>query len=249
MKKAGLDPKTIVGGKARCGEIDWRYSGDKKNIGNLKYGKIDSVIMSPPYSEGIGHVAGEKASDEHKKRLEYQRRQTEGWTEGNIAKMKHGDIDAIVTSPPYEKVISGGKEGPNATSDPDLWEREFRGKHRDKDQKGFEIAYSNDKSNIGNLKGQTYLEAMHQVYAECFKVLKKGGYMVLVVKNFIRNKKIVDLAGDTVKLCESVGFKHVRTHKRKLTNHSFWVINYRKRYPDAPAPRVDFEHVLVFQKV
>jgi len=233
MEKAGLDPKTIVGGKARCGEIDWRYSGDKKNIGNLKYGKVDSVIMSPPYSEGIGHVAGERASDEHKKRLEYQRRQAEGWTEGNIAKMKHGDIDAIVTSPPYEEVMGKKHHSPRA----DLISKE---KHHP-------VTYSKDKDNIGNLRGQTYLEAMHQVYAECFKVLKQGGYMILVVKNFIRNKKIVDLAGDTVKLCESVGFKHVRTHKRKLTQLSFWIINYRKRYPDAP--KVDHEHVLVFQKV
>lgn len=227
------------------------YSDDPSNIGNLKYGSVDSIVMSPPYSEGIGHVAGEKASDEHKKRLEYQRRQAEGWAEGNIAKMKHGDIDAIVTSPPYHDnksdwdVTSGAaREGEIVTY------TDERGKER---------------QNIGNIHyydrgkplshkyakapkdAQTYLDAMHQVYAECFKVLKEGGYMVLVVKNFIRNKKIVDLAVDTVKLCESVGFRHVRTHKRKLTNFSFWIINYRKRYPDAP--RVDFEHVLVFQKV
>lgn len=36
MKKAGHDPKTIVGGKARCGEIDWQYSENKDNLGNLK---------------------------------------------------------------------------------------------------------------------------------------------------------------------------------------------------------------------
>lgn len=36
MKKAGHDPKTIIGRKARCGEIDWQYSEDKDNLGNLK---------------------------------------------------------------------------------------------------------------------------------------------------------------------------------------------------------------------
>lgn len=32
MREAGLDPKTIVGGKARCDEINWRYSASDKNI-------------------------------------------------------------------------------------------------------------------------------------------------------------------------------------------------------------------------
>ena len=50
MKKAGLDPKTIVGGKARCGQIDWKYGDGKDNIGNLKHGEIDSIITSPPYA-------------------------------------------------------------------------------------------------------------------------------------------------------------------------------------------------------
>jgi len=48
-----------------------------------------------PYSEGIGHKAGPRASETYKDRLELQRRYTETMiSEGNIANLKHGNIDA-----------------------------------------------------------------------------------------------------------------------------------------------------------
>ncbi len=62
MKKAGHDPKTIVGGKARCGEIDWQYSEDSNNIGNLSKGDIDTIITSPPYEGAMESSRHAKSS-------------------------------------------------------------------------------------------------------------------------------------------------------------------------------------------
>ena len=71
-----------------------------ENIANFPHGSIDTIITSPPYSEGIGHEAGPRASETYKWRLELQRRYTETMrSEGNIAKLRHGDIDAIITQP------------------------------------------------------------------------------------------------------------------------------------------------------
>ena len=100
--------------------------------------------------------------------------------------------------------------------------------------------------NIGNLKSQSYLEAMLQVYQQCYKVLKPQGLMILVVKNFLRNQKEVDLRADTIKLCELSGFQLLEEHHRILPSQSFWRVIYQKRYPLAPI--IDREFVLVFAK-
>jgi len=226
--------------------------GDARNLSSL-LGEVDQIVFSPPFANlnkgggiAVKGYEGEYGKDE-KLKDRHARRLSED--PNNIDNIKrYGSVDSIVMSPPYKTATEGSGLYKHPEKAPTL-----RGVCNRPDG----LRTSTDPENIDNLKygsvidfedgKQTYLQAMHRVYAECLKVLKQGGYMILVVKNFIRNKKIVDLAGDTVKLCESVGFKHVRTHKRKLTQLSFWIINYRKRYPDAP--RVDYEHVLVFQKV
>lgn len=203
--------------------------GDARNLSSI-LGNVDQIVFSPPHGDAL---SARRKGYTKIKQLEKTRQYPS--SPDNIGNLKYGKVDSVIMSPPYEGMMDAKRH-----TDSGICGR---------DPKMVKMRYetAGQKENIGSFKGQTYLDAMHQVYAECYKVLKKGGYMVLVVKNFIRNKKIVDLAGDTVKLCESVGFKHVRTHKRKLTQLSFWIINYRKRYPDAP--KVDFEHVLVFQKV
>ena len=70
--------------------------------------------------------------------------------------------------------------------------------------------------------------------------------MVLVLKNFIRNKKEVDLKSDTIKLCEHVGFQFLEEHHRILPSQSFWRTIYRQHYPDAPV--IDREYILVFKR-
>jgi len=82
--------------------------------------------------------------------------------------------------------------------------------------------YSPNEDNIGNLKSDSYLQAMLQVYEQCWKVLKDNGLMILVLKNFIRDKKIVRLDLDTISLCEQAEFSLQERHYRKLTAQSFW---------------------------
>ena len=109
-----------------------------------------------------------------------------------------------------------------------------------------QYSYGKNQENIGNLKEQSYLQAMAQVYRSCYNVLKDGGLLILIVKNFIRNKKIVRLDIDTIRLCESAGFRLKERLQRKLTQQSFWRTIYYQRYPDAP--KIEAEDVLVFEK-
>ncbi|GAI13443.1 unnamed protein product, partial [marine sediment metagenome] len=102
------------------------------------------------------------------------------------------------------------------------------------------------ENNIGNLKGDTYLQAMLQVYRSCFAVLRDGGLMILVVKNFIRNKQVVRLDEDTIKLCEQAGFSFLERHYRKLTSQSFWRTIYHQKHPEVE--KIEHEDVLVLIK-
>ena len=83
--------------------------GDARKLSELLQRKADAVVTSPPYSEGIGHDSGDNASAEYRNRLEMQRRYTRQMrADGNIAKLRHGNIDAIITSPPYAEANRGG---------------------------------------------------------------------------------------------------------------------------------------------
>ena len=216
----------------------------KQNIGNLSHGNVDAIITSPPYSEGIGHKQGEfgkytpdeiKQTKSYKQKVELAKKhELIKSSKENIGALRHGKIDAIVTSPPYEGQVAEKGDGilsrreervRGAGFDP----KDYMSGHLGKDWK-----YSDGKNNIGNLKADTYLGAMLQVYRECFKVLKSGGVMVLITKNFIRQKKIVRLDLDTIKLCEAAGFKFVERWYRKLEHPSFWRIIYAKKFHYCP---------------
>lgn len=209
------------------------------NIQFLPYGDIDSIVTSPPY-EGS---------------LELSSRHTKGGIPGRDAKLgqtgTYATVDSIVTSPPYEAAVTGknGIDWTKATRGAkEGWksrDRTIEPSHAHLPGQGQPFNYSDSKDNIGNLKADSYLAAMLQVYQQCRKVLKPGGLMIVVTKNFIRNKQEVRLDEDTIRLCEQAGFKFVERHYRKLPAQSFWRVIYQQKYPDAPV--LDKEDILVFQ--
>jgi len=243
-------------------------------IGDLPYGQlegllVDKCIFSPPYAETITQ-GGETGA--HKDKYGYQGKNI-GYTEkeDNIGNLPYGNIDSIITSPPYaETGIGDWKTGRDEfqawvieqleTKGYIQWqgkrytESEWRamnyGRLDGRTTKGVRKqatdGYGKRGGQIGNLKSDTYLQAMLQVYQQCYKVLKPQGLMILVVKNFIRNQREVDLKGDTIKLCQQAGFSFIEEHHRILPAQSFWRVIYRQKYPDAP--EIDREYILIFAK-
>ena len=222
-------------------EIGFRYSREDKNIGNLPYGSIDSVITSPPYEASLND---KRTSDDRMSQLERnvnpentgretKRVMKKGFSPHEMNVMGYS-VDSIVTSPPYEGIeIMGNRQVVRS--------ERIGTAHEHKAD-----TYNKESSNIGNLKSTSYLEAMAIVYSECYKVLKPGGLMILIVKSFIRDQKLIDLAADTMRLCANVGFTYQERWYRELPSQSFWRIIYRKKYPDAP--ELKYEDVLVFSK-
>jgi len=205
------------------------------------YGNIDAIITSPPYVN-VDNVKKDseafwrRAKEEGKRWGLKPPSGTEGkqqTSEGNIANLPF--VDAVITSPPYEHQLHDSHE-----------ERvNWKGAEIDK-SKNLPVGYSPNPDNIGNMRKETYLEAMLRVYAEMFKVLKPNGLAIVVVKPFIRNKKVVDLPYHTFLLMSHAGFKLEKLYKLRLKNQSFWRILYYKKYPDMP--RIAHEYVLVARK-
>jgi len=231
-------------------KIGVHYSHQKNNIGNLPYGEISAVISSPPHGNRLSDDA---CKDNDPQRMSYRQA---------LAK-----ADAVIASPPYEESMGKKHHSPRAdklakekanpttyTGKADLDESVKRLRnHGRTDSKaggpyGQSLAhpYSGAADNIGNLKGENYLQAMLQVYRQCHKVLKPEGLMVLVVKNFIRDKKIVRLDLDTIKICEKAGFALIERLKRKLTQQSFWRIIYHQKHPNVE--KIEYEDVLIFKR-
>jgi modification methylase len=111
------------------------------------------------------------------------------------AQTARGQVDLILTSPPYacqiadvsnENLTSG--VGPICRVDTNN--------------------YSADRSNLGHARGTAYLAAMSEVYEACAAVLKPGGYLVLVTKDMRSGGALHNLSGETITLCESLGLRY-----------------------------------------
>lgn len=231
--------KTILNHKGMGQAYREGYNTD--NIANLPYGEISSIITSPPYENAIARGdAGPLAHASHDPNFKDKR---QGYS---------GNVDSIITSPPYEGSLAGSDKSGNY-NDPTFVEKlsnlpsgNYSTPGRLRALQTHEEGYSVARDNIGNLKATSYLEAMSQVYHQCYKVLKPNGLMILITKDFIRKKQRVFLSVDTLKLCEKAGFVLEDWHERKLTRQSFWRILYSRKHPEVE--KLETEDVLVFKR-
>ena len=228
----------------------WQYGKEDGQIGNLSYGSIDSIITSPPFQEAeIKRSGQEKSRENYNYGSKFKMQSEHPNNISRLAENSYGSVDSIITSPPYEG--SGFGQSNKNTGNVVNLNQQVVSRNRPisiaKGQKARQIRYADQTdNNLGNLKGDSYLSAMFQVYKACFAILRDGGLMILVTKNFIRNKQIVRLDLDTIKLCETANFRFIERHYRKLTSQSFWRTIYYQKYPDVE--QITHEDILVFAK-
>ncbi len=253
--KAGYDPKDYMHGEA-CNTVLKHYT------------EIDCCLTSPPYSDSpIGgglNTKSPKHPNQQHGRSPFSPSQLGAGrysdNPNNIGNLPHGSIDVILTSPPYSNVISrqGGETKIENVGISTKTARE----------------YSQNQENIGNLphgdiekmrcarisdenfeimvkklmkNGKpTYLSEMLKVYREMWKVLKPNGLAIIIVKPFVREKKVVDLPFHTHILLSTCGFVLEKLYKLRLKHQSFWRRLYAEKYPDAPL--IQHEYVLVYRK-
>lgn len=205
--------------------------GSTYGQGEGQIGNLSIAIFSPPYggSEAVDNRKTQNSTIHHHGGGNATR---EKYADGAISNLQYG-VDVIATSPPYgnrlaDTVVDDGDEA----------------------RMGYQQATGeNDKTNIGSdeidEKGRgTYLAEMLKVYQECFRVIKPGGLMILVTKNFYRKGVLVPLDEHTIRLCEMAGFSFRERHGRKILNLSFWV----RLRANKGLPIVDVEDILVFDR-
>lgn len=84
----------------------------------------------------------------------------------------------------------------------------------------------------------SYLTAMSEVYEACAKVIKPGGFLIVVTKNMRHRGRLRDLAADTIRCCQQAGLTYwqhvIALHARLLAGQlgvrpSFWQTQHQRR--------------------
>ena len=244
---------------------EWGCSKSPQNIENLPLGSIDVVITSPPYAQSAQDSSkspcivkppreGDVRQSPRKPPINKYSNNPE-----NIGNLKFSDeeyealareVDAIITSPPYCNTFSDWDVTSRSTREgrtPFYSDERFKGKKQNIGNIPYYSRNMQSKRSPKPPKGkETYLEAMLKVYREMWKVLKPGGRAIIVIKPFIRNKRVIDLPYHTYLLMKLAGFELEQLYKLRLKQQSFWRVLYEKKHPEVPKLR--HEYVLVCRK-
>ena len=121
-----------------------------------------------------------------------------------------GDVQAVISSPPYQRTGVSDHQGQTDALK--------GGKFRGGGERFLDANYGTSPGQIGNDVGETYWQAMADIYAQCYQLLPIGCHMVLVLKAFVRQGRIVDLPGQTAQLLEHLGFRVLYMHRAMLTS-------------------------------
>lgn len=214
INKRGYNPEGGEGAD-KVGDRSYQGTGAERSEGNLeslKIGEVDAVVGSPPYVSGGHHpdqtgAWNKNCRGQNKGGTGLGSKEAAGYgkSEGQIGQLNEGNINAVVSSPPYM-----GEGTPHRNGiDPDKLPAGVKrgGPNSQVRQHG----YGDTEGQIGTIRSdETFWSAAHQVVRESYAILKPGGVAVWIVKAFVRNKKIVDFPGDWRRLCEHVGFEMVQ---------------------------------------
>lgn len=248
---------------------DQKYGQSEGQISRLKSGTVDGCVASPPYCETLHHGGGPNTARDKTRGGGSLQAIKDGYpeSEGQIGALKSGTADAVVSSPPWEKNCEGGRKASRLGAATKILKCK-RG-HGASDAAVLAQAerdelkiYGDSAGQIGKESCETYWQAMMQVYSSCFLAIKAGGYIGIVVKDYVKDKKRVHLCDDTMRLLEHVGFVLVeRVHAMlvKETTHADLFEGetvttksrksfFRRLTESKGSPAIDFEEVLFMQK-
>lgn len=131
---------------------------------------------------------------------------------------KIGEVDYIVTSPPYHNILKN----------------DSKGLRDDKSNKGFRsgsrigVDYYSDKENdLGNQSTyEDFLELLKKIMSNCYLKLKNKKYCSIIISDFTVDKKEVCVQADIVKLMTEIGFTFVGTIALLQDNKPLYPFGY-----------------------
>lgn len=149
--------------------------------------------------------------------------------------MEDNSFDFIATDPPYnlqlKRTMCTGKN------------TGYKNRHTDYNM------YSDQAGDISNSKDyEAFLEAMEEVFAQCFRVLKAGCYMVVILRNAYQNGCYIFTQADFARLAQQVnGGRGFVPKGEKI----WYQAGSRLRpygYPFAYVPNIVHQYILILQK-
>jgi hypothetical protein len=297
VKKGYSDVDVAVGSPPYAGEgavlgnhngIDYSKAKDgsknktpAREASGLNYGQtpgqlgsMNGVISSPPYAEGLGHGGINNPLAEEKGIPAALRNNGYGGDKSNIANLKEGDVDSLVSSPPWEKNAEGALRK-EKFKDPEAFAAAMIANdgqgNRHAASKKARLAqinrdagkvYGQTEGQVGNVTGETFWKAAKTILEQVFQLLRAGGHAAWIVKDYVKSGKRVPFCDNWARLCESVGFQVVqraRCHLVKETTHAglFGDVTkrterksfFRRLHERKPgAVRIDWEEVVFVVK-
>jgi DNA modification methylase len=102
----------------------------------------------------------------------------------NLKNIKIPKIDFCISSPPYWDVLN------RSTGN-------FQNK---REGKGLDVKYSSKVEDLGNIEDyDEFIKRLSKVYEDIFPLMKKGGYVVIIIKNVKKEGVLYPLAWDLAK--------------------------------------------------
>ncbi|MFH1627493.1 MAG: DNA methyltransferase [Pseudomonadota bacterium] len=226
--------------------------GDSRRLSQVLQ-EADLIATSPPFVDCLHQTEGGMLTPHQ--RADHGRNENAasvlardyGTTPGQIGGMKAGDVGAVVTSPPYEGTeLQGGptKDGQGYTGGKRCFNE-----------------YGITDGQIGAEKSESYWQAVADVYRECWKILKPGGVIVVVLKSYIKQGRRVPLPMQTLKLLIHLGFEPLERIKAMLVKETVTAglfgdvrkVKERKSFfrrlaESKGSPAIDWEEALICRK-
>jgi DNA modification methylase len=139
-------------------------------------------------------------------------------------------FDFILTSPPYWRILTKA--------------RDHKSK-RERLSKGLPTQYSKDNRDLGNAREyEEFLTQLASVFGKCYRVLKGGKYMVIIVSDFRHGSKFIPYHNDLAATVQSVGFT--------LEGITVLVQDSKNLYPYgmpyAFVSNIHHQYILIFRK-
>jgi DNA modification methylase len=149
----------------------------------------------------------------------------------SIKPVNDEQVDLMVTSPPYAN-----------TYDYYLYHR-----HRmewlecySKQTQSLEIG-SRNKHSDDNLGIQSYLDSMEESMKEFHRVLKDNSFLCMVIGDSIKDKKLIKMDTEFMKLGKNIGFKTKQCFSYDIGKYSTY-FRWAEKVPDKKG------HIIIFQK-
>lgn len=224
-----------------------KESGKDASYGKTPGQLADMVVSSPPFSFRQISSAGRPKKDVIDNDKVHD---TYGQTPGQLGLMKEGDIDLVVSSPPYE-----GME--IRSENQFIGGEKMKALRKNKEWEGYN---KENPDNMGNITGDTFWSASKEIVQGCFDLLKPGGHAIWVCKDYIKKGQRIPFSDRWQTLCELIGFELVCRHKATLVsgNQQQWdgstkkkeVKSFFRRLQERRgAPKIDWEDVICMVKV